>query len=300
MTDDEPVRFGLVGVDSSHSVQFTRMLGDGRTGAVAGGTIVAAWQGPTVADFPPSRDRNDDLAAEVAGLGVPLADSPEAVAEASDALLVVASDARSHPTHLRRLARFGKPVYLDTRFAPTRRDAVEMLEQAEADGCLVLAGSPKRFTPEFRAAVAESASMGAIERIDLDGPLPEQPHHEFFAWYGVHLVDLAVAALGPDCASVDATGGRVVLAWDDGRVATLGGEAEWQPITRGSIQSPAGLHAFEIESSAEMLAGLLTEIISSCRTNSPNVPRAEITATVSIVEAAARSRALGAPVAVPR
>ncbi|MRG60251.1 gfo/Idh/MocA family oxidoreductase [Agromyces sp. CFH 90414] len=295
MTDAAPVRFGLIGVDSSHSVQFTTMLGDGRTGRVAGGTVVAAWKAPTVEDFPPSRDRNDWLAAELEALGMPLLDSPGAVAEASDALLIVASDVRTHPAHLRRLTRFGKPVFVDTRFAPTRREAVEMLEQATGDGCLVLAGSPKRFTPEFRAALG---AAGGVERIDLDGPLPEQPHHPFLAWYGVHLVDLAVAAFGPGCETVEATGDRVTATWNDGRVATLRGDAEWTPITRGVIGTAAGEEAFEIEASAEMLAGLLESLISSCRTDTSNVPAAEILATVAIVEAAARSRELGEPVSV--
>jgi predicted dehydrogenase len=296
----EPLRFGLIGVDSAHSVQFTRMLGDGCSGPVPGGTIVAAWQGPTVEDFPPSRDRNDQLAGEVADLGVPLLASPEDVAETSDALLVVASDARTHPAHLRRLARFGKPVYVDTRFAPTPRAAVEMLEWARGRGCLVLAGSPKRFTSEFTGAVGLATAAGGIERIDLDGPLPAQPHHPFLAWYGVHLVDLAVAALGPDCARVDATGDRVVLTWRDGRIATLGGDPEWHPITRGTLGSADGSQEFRIEASAAMLAGLLTGIIASCRAGTPNVPAAEIVATVAIVEAAARSRELGAPVDLPR
>ncbi|RXZ48686.1 gfo/Idh/MocA family oxidoreductase [Agromyces fucosus] len=296
-TGAQPLRFGLIGVDSAHSVQFTRLFGDGRSGMVPGGSIVAAWQGPTVADFPPSRDRNDQLADEVAGLGVPWLDSPEAVAEASDALLVVASDSRTHPGYLRRLSPLGKPIYIDTRFAPTRQEAIEMLEQASADGCLVLAGSPKRFTPEFRRALA---AAGDAERIDLDGPLPEQPHHPFLAWYGVHLVDLAVAALGPDCATVDATGDRVVATWADGRVAVLGGDAEWHPVTRGVIDSPTGSQAFAIEASEGMLVGLLTSIAASCRSGLPTVPPAEIVATVAIVEAAARSRADGVPVDLQR
>jgi predicted dehydrogenase len=290
-----PVRFGLIGVDSTHSVQFTQMFGDGRTGAVAGGTIVAAWQGPTVADLPPSRDRNDVLASEVEALGVPLLGSPEAVAEECDALLVVASDARTHPVYLHRLSGFGKPIYIDTRFAPTSREAVAMLERAADDGCLVLAGSPKRFTPEFRSALR---AAGAAERIELDGALPEQPYHPFLAWYGVHLVELAIATLGPHCALVDATGDRVVLGWRDGRSATLRGEREWTPYTHGTISGDRGVHSFEIEANARMQAGLLASIVTACRTGIPNVADAEILATVSIVEAAALSRERGEPVSL--
>ncbi|MEV4891348.1 hypothetical protein AB0K48_18390 [Nonomuraea sp. NPDC055795] len=282
------MRFGLIGTDSAHSVQFTRLLGS----EVPGGRVVAAWQGPTVAGFPPSRDRNDRLAAEVAALGVPLLPSPEAVAEACDALLIVASDVRSHPGYLRRLSPYGKPVYVDTRFAPTRAQAAAMLRQA--GDCLVLAGSPKRFTPEFRHAVRDAGAWA--DRIDLTGPLPSQPYHEVLAWYGVHLVDLAVAAFGPGCTKVDAVTDRVELSWADGRSAVLSGPRTWGPVTRGRFLRGGRTREFVIEAGERMLVGLLDSIIHSCGTGTPNVAPEEILATVAIVESAARSRARGEPV----
>lgn len=289
----EPLRFGLIGVDSSHATSFTRLFAGGE---VAGGTVVAAWRGPTVTDFPPSRDRNEQLAAEVADLGVPLLNSPEAVAEVSDALLIVSSDQRTHPELVHRLSPSGIPMYVDTRFAPTRDEAVHMLAAAHGNDCLVLAGSPKRFTPEFRTAVAQLD--GPPERIELDGPLPEMPHHPFLAWYGVHLVELAVAAYGPGCMLVDASDERVVLTWPGGRVATLRGSHEWHPHTRGTLRSARQSRSFDIEARAGMLRGLLESIVLACRTGTPNVPPAEILTTVSVVEAAARSRETGRPVTV--
>ncbi|WP_026555171.1 Gfo/Idh/MocA family protein [Arthrobacter sp. 35W] len=289
-----PLRFGLIGVDSPHAPSFTRLLGDGVGGAVAGATVASAWAGVASADFPPSRDRMADFVAQMAGLGVPLRESLEEVAEESDALLLVASDTRTHPGLFARLAPFGKPVYVDTRFAQTAADAARMLEQAEAGGTLVLAGSPKRFTPEFLAA----AGSGPVERIDLTGPLPTQPGHPGLAWYGVHQVDLAVAALGPGCKLVDATGGRVVLHWSDGRVATLGGEAEWSPLTSGRISRDGGPAEFTIEACEDMLTGLLEAIVAACRTGSPMMPASQIREIVAIVEAANLSLDAGRPVAL--
>lgn len=281
------IRFGLIGVDSTHSVSFTKLFGDGRTGVVKGGTIAAAWQGPTTADFPPSRDRNDELAAQMAQLGVPFLATPEEVAVAVDALLVVASDARTHPGYLAQLCGYGKPIYIDTRFALTSGEAATMLEQAEAAGCLVLAGSPKRFAAEYLDAVQTLGSR--IERMDLEGGLPEEPHHPFLAWYGVHLVELAVAAFGAECVSVAAQAGEVVLEWADGRVARLRGGPDWVPYTRGTLHADGFDTSFDIEARPQMLVGLLESIVTACRTGERNVPSAQILATVGIVEAAARS-----------
>ncbi|MBT2896667.1 Gfo/Idh/MocA family protein [Streptomyces sp. McG3] len=291
-----PLRFGLIGVDSPHAPSFIRLFGDGVTGTVPGGTITAAWKGEAAADFPPGRDRIESFAQEVTALGVPLRASPEEVAEHCDALLVVASDARTHAGYFTRLAPLGKPVYVDTRFALTTRDARHMLGCASASGCLPLAGSPKRFTPEFRDAVGS----GRIDRVDLTGPLPTQPGHPVLDWYGVHLVDLAVAALGPGCVGVDASAsGSTTLTWSDGRVATLGGDEEWSPLTTGRLSGPAGDRHFTIEAGPPMLSGLLTSIVDACRRGAPNVPLAEVSEIVSIVEAARRSRAAGVPVTLP-
>ncbi|WUW19450.1 hypothetical protein OG521_01100 [Streptomyces sp. NBC_01463] len=292
-----PVRFGLIGLDSPHAPSFTRLFGDGISGEVAGGTVVSAWKGRAAADFPLSRDRIEGFADEVAGLGVELRVTPEEVAEACDALLVVAADARTHPDHFTRVARFGKPVYVDTRFALSTADARSMLAAAHRHGCLPLAGSPKRFTPAFRSALASFEPR----RIDLTGPLPTQPGHPVLDWYGVHLVDLAVAALGPGCASVDARRGRrTTLTWPDGRVATLGGDAEWSPFTHARIGDGREERDLTIEAGPPMLTGLLTSLVSACRTGTPNVPEAEVFDIVAIIEAARRSREADAPVAVRR
>ncbi|MGF4043730.1 Gfo/Idh/MocA family protein [Paenarthrobacter nitroguajacolicus] len=295
MTLVAPLRFGLIGVDSPHAPSFTRLFGNGSDGVVPGGMVTHAWKGESASDFPLSRDRIDDFAEEVSGLGVVMCDSPEAVAEVCDALLIVSSDARTHPRYFERVAPYGKPIYVDTRFAPTLSEARTMLAQAQASGALVLAGSPKRFTPEFQAVLAG----GPRQSVSLDGPLPTQPGHPGLAWYGVHLVDLAVAALGagPEAVTVDA-GGRgsgsgstsVTVAWGDGREAHLGGAADWHPFTTGRIDAGS---EFSIEAREAMLVGLLEGLVTSCRTGTPNVPLPEILSIVAIVEAANKSLEAG-------
>lgn len=288
-----PVRFGLIGVDSSHALQFTRLLGDDRTGRVRDGTVVSAWQGPTSADFPPSRDRNEPNARALAESGVALLDSPEAVADASDALLLVSSDVRTRHEQFARIASFGKPVYVDTRFAADPDDARRMLRQADDAGCLVLSGSPKRFTPAFRAL-----PTAEVESIELRGPLVVQPGHPGLAWYGVHLVDLAVATFGPACALIEPLGSGVRLQWPDGRTATLSGPADWDPWTRGRAQTPAGAVEFEIESSEDMLIGLLESVVRSCRSGRPNIDPAEILAISDIVSEGSAALSSRSPIAL--
>ncbi|MCT9819334.1 gfo/Idh/MocA family oxidoreductase [Microbacterium sp. W1N] len=292
-TDAAPLRFGLIGVDQSHATQFADLLGDGRSGRVPGALVAAAWQAPTSEDFPPSRDRNAAQAAALGERGVPLLDTPEAVAAASDVLLILTSDARTHPALLGRVSVLGKPVFVNTRFALTGIAAREALATARAHGCLVLSASPKRFTPAFQATIR---AVAAPREVRLEGPLPEQPHHPFLAWYGVHLVDLAVTALGPGWTVVDATGPGVRITWSDARCATLRGDDEWGPLTRGVVRGPDGERAFDIEVGPDLHVGLLEAIIRAVHMGRPWNTDAEILAIVGIVEAAALSRERGEPV----
>lgn len=293
-----PIRCGLIGVDSPHAPSFTHLFGNGFDGVVPGGTVTHAWKGVPASDFPLSLDRNDDFAAQVASMGVALCDSPEEVANACDALLIVASDARTHPEYFTRVAEYGKPVYVDTRFAPTLAEARAMLSLADAAGTLVLAGSPKRFTPGFLAA-----SHDPVRRVVLNGPLPEQPGHPGFSWYGVHLVDLAVAALGPGAvaegATVDArSSGPSTIHWADGREAVLDGEREWSPVTSGQLGSGSDGKVFSLEAGPSMLTGLLEGIVHAVRTGKPTIPSAEILDIVALVEALNLSLRAGGPVSV--
>ncbi|UNK71389.1 gfo/Idh/MocA family oxidoreductase [Microbacterium sp. H1-D42] len=284
------LRFGLIGIDSSHAPQFTRVFRDGR---VEGGRVVSAWQAPAVTDFPLSR-RAEDHALVLPQLGVQLLETPEAVAAASDALLLVASDARTRFEHVRRLAPLGLPIYVDTRFSASPEETDALLRLAAEHDTLVLSGSPKRFTPEFAPVRAAE-----VETLELTGPMVAQPGHPGLAWYGVHLVDLAVAVFGPGCTRVEPAGERLRLEWPDGRSATIGGSAEWEPWTRGTARTvDGGTIDFAIEADEHMLIGLLNSVVESCRSGEPNITAPEIREISRVVAAGTAALADDAPVSL--
>ncbi|PSL06010.1 putative dehydrogenase [Haloactinopolyspora alba] len=293
-----PVRFGLVGLDSPHAPAFTRLLnGDGEApGVVPGGRVVSAWPGTASEDFPLSRDRLEGFTESVRSLEVPVEPALDDVADRSDALLILAVDARTHPDYFLRCARFGKPVYVDTRFALSVAEARAMLDEAQRYGAIPLAGSPKRFSDAFLHAVDGDRADG----IDVSGPLPMQPTHPGLFWYGVHMVDVVVAAMGTGCAEVRTFAAGpdelYVATWADGRTATIRGRKAWLPHTRGVVHRGTESTTFSIQANDLMFTGLLRAIIEACRSGTPTVAPEEIEHTVAVTAAANRSRALCEPV----
>jgi hypothetical protein len=286
------IRFGLIGLDSPHAPAFTRLLnGDcERPPVVAGGRIVAAWPGEISPDFALSQDRLGEFTEAVRALEVPIEPNLEDVARRCDAVLILAVDARRHPDYFLRCVPFGKPVYVDTRFALSVADAQAMLAAAERHGALPLAGSPKRFSDEFRRAIDGVRADG----IDVSGPMPMQPTQPGLFWYGIHMVDLVVAAMGTACAEVRVLASGldelVVATWNDGRTATIRCHHRWRPETRGVVHAAMSSVDFTIHATELMYTGLLRTVVDACRSGVPVIEPAEIEHVVAVTEAVNRSR----------
>jgi len=99
-----------------------------------------------------------ELAAE---FGVRMLESPEQVAERCDAVMLEAADGRAHLELFRRIAPYGKPVFIDKPLAVASRDAEEMLRLAERHGVPVMSCSALRFADGLTSPRAAFGSAGS-------------------------------------------------------------------------------------------------------------------------------------------
>src|SRR5688500_15965080 len=108
------LKVGLVGLDMSHAVEFARRLNDpDNVEHVPGGRVAAGVPGGST-DFPLSWSRVQKFTAEVRDkFGVEIVDSPEAVAERADVLLVTTADGRLHRVLFDRLLKFNRPMFIE-------------------------------------------------------------------------------------------------------------------------------------------------------------------------------------------
>ena len=119
------IRIGIVGTDTSHALQFAKLLqGDGPD-RVSGARIVAAYKGGSP-DIPNSANRVDGFAAELASTyGVALCETIEEVVAQADAIMILSLDGRRHLEQARKVFPSGKPVFVDKPVAASVADAVK-------------------------------------------------------------------------------------------------------------------------------------------------------------------------------
>jgi hypothetical protein len=220
----ENIRIGIIGLDSSHSEQFTLRLNDpANPNHVPGARVVAAYAGGSP-DLPESATR-------VAGFTATLKDKfsvkimatiPE-VCAASDALMILSVDGRPHLDQAKDVIASGKPFFLDKPIAASLKDAVEIYKLAETAKVPMFSASATRWWP----GVIEVANAEAIPaRAALAyGPAPLLPHHPDLFFYGIHSAEALFTVMGGGCLSVERTSAPDVSVvtglWEGGRLGTL-------------------------------------------------------------------------------
>src|SRR5690606_38998820 len=130
-----PLRIGMIGLDTSHVTAFTGLLNDpANANHVAGGKVVVAFPGG-MKDVPLSGGRLEKFTDELKTRhGVTIVDSPEAVAEASDLVLIESVHGSVHLEEFKRTVQFKRPTFIDKPFTHDVSEAREILRLADQAG----------------------------------------------------------------------------------------------------------------------------------------------------------------------
>ncbi len=298
---DKVLRIGMIGLDTSHAVEFTKLLNDpANPYHVPGGKVVIAYPGGSD-DFELSRSRVEGFTNKLRDdFGIEIAHSPAAVAAACDAILLESADGRVHAEQFRQIAPFGKPVFIDKPFAVSSRDAADIAALAKSEGIALMSSSSLRFAEEVTRALADT-SRGALLGADCYGPMALEPTQPGLFWYGIHMVEMLYAALGPGCMQVTAftrdAHDVVVGVWADGRIGTVRGNRAGSFGFGAQIHREKGTTAVDVAASAKpFYASLLERVMEMFAGGSAAVGLEETLEVIRFIEAANESRETGLPV----
>lgn len=285
---EQVFRVGMIGLDTSHVVAFTRLLNNPKNEHPC--RVVAGFAGGSP-DVVSSATRVEKYTAQLRDeFGVEIVDSIEELCGKVDGVLLESVDGRPHLEQVKPVIAAGKPVFIDKPMAGSLADVIEIFRLAQETNVPCWSSSSLRFCPGI-IGLRNSEEAGKVLGCDAFSPCSLEPHHPDLYWYGVHGVEILFTIMGPGCETVRRvqTDGveHVVGVWKDGRVGTFrglkSGKGDYGAMvygTKGVVQS--GRYAGYDD--------LVAEIVKFFQTGKAPVPAGETIEIFAFMTAADESR----------
>src|SRR6266487_977543 len=149
---EDPVRVGIIGLDTSHVVEFTKVLNDTSSpDHVPGARVVAAYKGGSP-DIEASASRIERFTAQLRDQWkVEIVPAIPALCSKVDAVLLESVDGRVHLEQVKPVLAAKKRAFIDKPLAASYKDAREITRLAEAAGVPWFSSSSLRFYPSIQA-----------------------------------------------------------------------------------------------------------------------------------------------------
>jgi len=292
----EDLRLGMIGLDTSHVIAFTKILNDPQAKEhVAGGKVVAAFAGGSP-DIESSASRLDGYTRQLREqFGVQIVPTIEELCAKVDAVLLESVDGRPHLAQARPVIAAHKPLFIDKPVAGSLRDAVEIYRLAREAKVPVFSSSSYRFYPSL--IDLKKTDVGEVRSVISYGPAHLEPHHPDLFWYGVHPTEALFTLLGRGCETVVRTTTPdtdvITGTWSGGRVGTL------HAIKNGATPNKTmvfGTKAVAEQKGSGDYAPLVREIMQFFRTGVAPVTPEETIELFAFMEAADESKRQGGAV----
>lgn len=297
-TGDATIRIGLIGLDTSHSTAFTKLLnGPNPAPEFAGCRITVAYPWGS-RDIESSTSRIPEYTEEVKKYGVEIVDSIDALVAACDAVLLETNDGRPHLEQVIPVLKAGKRVFVDKPIAGSLADTIAIFAVSRKTGTPLFSSSSLRYMADAQSARA--GKFGDVLGCEAHSPCSLEATHPSLYWYGIHGVEILYTVMGPGCDSVVRASTKdtdvAVGVWADGRIGTFRGTRAGKHAYGGTVfgttedKSLGGFSGY---------APLMVEIVKFFRTGEVPIDPAETVELYAFMEAADESlRNGGAPVRI--
>lgn len=292
------IRIGIIGLDTSHSTNFTKILNVGPKNPadapkLAGLRVVAAYpQGSR--DIPESYERVPEYTEEVKKMGVEVVDSIGALLSKVDAVLLESNDGKVHLEQLRPVLKARKPVFIDKPLAASLADCVRIFDEAAAAETPVFTSSALRYGTGTQEA--RGGKIGELTSAEAYSPAKLEKSHVDLFWYGIHGVESIFTVLGKGALTVKrakTADGLIMVSgeWSGGRTGVFReSNATDRPGYGGTARGEKGELAIGSFDGYEPLIITIGEFF---RTGKPPVTMEETLEIYAFMEAADESKRRG-------
>lgn len=217
-------RVGIIGLDTSHSMAFTKGLNDSSSAlSNSGYRITAAY--PYGSTIEISTSRIPGYIKQIQPYGVKIVESIRALLAEVDYVLLETNDGNPRLKQASEVIEAGKPIFIDKPVAASFEDVQQIYNLAEKRQVPIFSTSSLRYMSTIQDAI--NGKVGKILGADTYSPATLEPHHPDLYWYGIHGVESLIALMGVGCKEITRihTQGTdiVVGTWADGRIGTFRG-----------------------------------------------------------------------------
>ena len=285
-------RIGIIGLDTSHSVAFTKTFNANDAGPVYGGYKVVAAYPKGSNDIESSVKRIPGYIEEIKKYGVTIVDSIKDLLRQVDVVLLETNDGRLHLEQAMPVFEARKRVFIDKPVAAFLPDAIAIYEAAKKYNVPVFSSSSLRYSPGVQAIVEGKA--GNVLGADVYSPAHLEKTHMDFSWYGIHGVEMLYTIMGTGCKSVTRThtadADVVVGLWDNDRIGTFRGIRYKKSGYGGNVY---GENSIETLDGAGGYDPLLVQVVKFFQTGEAPVRPEETIEIFAFMEAADESKRQG-------
>lgn len=230
-------RVGIIGLDTSHSISFTKLLNAETPSPEFDGYKVVAAYPYGSRDIKSAADVIPRFTEAIKKYNVEIVDSIEQLLQKSDAVLLLTNDGRLHLEQVTQVFKAGKPVYINKPVAATLKDTIEIFKRAKEYKVPAFSSSALRYVTNLQEIA--KGKFGKVLGADTYSPATIEKTHPDLVWYGIHGVESLFTAMGTGCKEVmrmhtDGTD-IAVGKWEDGRLGSVRGTRTGEHIYGGTV-----------------------------------------------------------------
>ncbi|MCC5904774.1 MAG: Gfo/Idh/MocA family oxidoreductase [Balneolaceae bacterium] len=285
--DEIPV--GIIGLDTSHSPAFTRLINMEDDPELSGFRVTAAYPYGS-REIESSYSRIPDYIDDVEEMGVEVVDSIEELLDRVEFVMLLTNDGNPRREQAMQVLRAGKTMYMDKPVAASLEDTVAIYDTARELNVPVFSSSSLRYI-QAAQDVRYRNKIGDILGVDAFSPSAIEPSHPDLFWYGIHGVEIVFTVMGTGCLSVTRTKTDstdiVTGTWGDGRLGTFRGIRDGRSGYGGTAFGSEEIISL---GTFEGYRPLVESILSFFRSGRPPVDPQETLEIYAFMEAADESK----------
>lgn len=284
---------GIIGLDTSHSPAFAKIINDpDGEPDVSGFKVVAAYPyGSRVIES--SYSRIPQYVEEFETMGIEIVGSVDELISKVDVVLLETNDGHPHLEQALPVLKAGKRLFIDKPITGSLEDTVAVMEASKQYETPIFSSSSLRYMAAAQS-VRNEGLIGEVMGADVYSPATLEETHPDLFWYGIHGVELLFTVMGTGCESVSRTNTEgtdiVVGSWGSDKLGTFRGIRNGRTGYGGTAYGAEDIISL---GSYEGYRPLLVHILEFFRTGISPVSLKETLEIYAFMEAADESKRRG-------